>query len=126
MTKRYGRNQRRKHREEQKFMQFQMQQYDGTIRRLKYQLSDQRNIGFNDYAKNHALYDLAIKEIARSFGPIIGEKLKPYAEQLLKQVAYDDRMPMTIDLQDKFGVAHEQIMTITLNSSRSIVIGLRG
>mgnify|MGYP006883222150 CR=1 FL=1 len=83
MAKRYGRNQRRRHRDEIMKLKAEKAAADLLLSRANYALKEAREIAFDEFLKQSGLLDLSLRKISERLGDTLGKELYPIALQIL-------------------------------------------
>lgn len=103
MSKRYGRNQKRAHRERIAELEAQLETRQGeldaargAVWHARRALGTARSDALMEYAKEHGLVEHAIRQIGHELGRALGAELKPHAERVL--AADRDRKPISLAL----------------------------
>lgn len=86
MAKRYGRNQKRRHREAIAEQAAQLSQLARQMRYAEHRAENARNEAFNEFIKDTDLYKYALGECSYGLGRALGEQLNGHADKLLPMV----------------------------------------
>lgn len=89
MSKRFGRNQKRAMREKIKALEAAVYDagadYEGRIYRLQRQIANAEGRAFERFMADKDRYEQVCARMADEVGRVVGENLKPYAEQLMRE-----------------------------------------
>lgn len=127
MSNRYGKKQRRKNRQEIADMRHEIRCLNSSLSVARHKLNTAQQEAWNYLLERKGLYELAIKEIAKHFGPEISNQLLPFAEKLFNESCrgrhgFNERDSLSVTI-DKSPIYTEEIMTIRLDVKRSLVLG---
>lgn len=98
MAKRYGRNQRRKHREQIAQMEAYVRRVNGQMLTLQHNQNRAVEDAFDMFMKDTGRIDHVIENMRRELTQMFGEKLMPIVEQIVaSHRGYERRAPIAFD-----------------------------
>lgn len=87
MTKRYGRNQRRKHRQEIEALTRNLERAEAARQRAASELRYAKDRAFQEYAANHDLLKTTSKALGDRIAMLLAPELERHASELMQQAA---------------------------------------
>lgn len=87
MTKRYGRNQRRKHRHEIETLTKDLERAEAARQRAARELRYAKDRAFQEYAANHDLLKTTSKALGDRIAMLLAPELEKHARELMQQAA---------------------------------------
>ncbi len=121
MAKRYGRNQRRRHRAEIAELQTQIRRSELKYLELRRELQHVQKEALDRLMEKYGLVKRAVEIISEKLGDLLGPELMPHAMLLLKssRTQRDDSPLVDFSLQERIGESFEvlrgQIKAIDYN-----------
>jgi len=94
MSKRYGRNQKRRHREQVKRLEGEVLEKERIAAMYKNKSRESRQEAFNAYLNKSGLLQRAVMEISHQIGKQVGKELEPIALQIFKESYADSQPPV--------------------------------
>jgi len=102
MAKRFGRNQKRRMREQIAAAESRLAAQEREAGMLRRRLVDARSDALEEYASRHALLKSAIDKIAHHLGHALGDQMMPHAEKLMAASVRRDRMPLRLHMHEAY------------------------
>lgn len=110
MAKRFGRNQKRRMREQLEVLANLAIVQERGIRVLQAQVERTRTDALREYAGKHGFLDHAISEIGAHLGHALGERMLPHAQKLMSASVNRRREPFHLHVRTD----HQDVRVMTI------------
>lgn len=94
MAKRYGRNQKRRHREQITNLEVALRWKQSEVNSAKHEAREARSKALNEFIEGKGLYEHLLGEMSYGVGRGLGEELAKHKTEIMKVVEKSTRGPM--------------------------------
>lgn len=101
MSKRYGRNQRRKNKARIEQLEKLLERETARSVWAEARLQNSRSLAFQDFLKHGDLLKRSLETIAKNIGIAVGKDLEPAARQLFQASIERDDMPFSAEIGER-------------------------